>query len=97
MTLSRIVSLLSEHLALLIMVLAVLASAISVVYTKHQSRVEFVALQKLEQRRDHLNEEWGRLLLEQSTWASPGRVERQAKIRLNMIVPTAERTVVINP
>jgi len=97
MTLGRIASLLSEHLALIVMVLAVLASAISVVYTKHQSRVEFVALQKLEQRRDHLNEEWGRLLLEQSTWASPGRVERQAKRRLNMIVPTADRTVVINP
>jgi len=44
-----------------------------------------------------LNEEWGRLLLEQSTWASPGRVERQAKIRLDMEVPVAARTMVLNP
>ncbi len=79
------------------MVLAVLASAIAVIYTKHSGRSEFVALQKLEQQRDKLNEEWGRLLLEQSTWAGPGRVEQQARVRLKMIVPTAEMTVVIRP
>jgi len=96
MILGRLPRLLSEHLALIVMILAVIGSAISVIYTKHQSRVEFVALQQLEQQRDHLNEEWGRLLLEQSTWASPGRVEREAKTKLNMIVPTADRIVVIN-
>lgn len=96
MILGRLSSLVNEHLALLVMILAVLGSAISVIYTKHQSRVEFVALQRLEQQRDQLNEEWGRLLLEQSTWASPGRVEREAKTKLNMIVPTADRIVVIN-
>jgi len=96
MRLSHFTNLLTEHLALIVMVLAVLGSAISVIYTKHQSRVEFVALQQLEQRRDHLDEEWGRLLLEQSTWASPGRVEREAKNKLSMIVPTADRVVVIN-
>lgn len=83
--------------ALLLMVLAVVASAVAAVYTKHTGRTEFVALQKLEYTRDHLNEEWGRLLLEQSTWGSPGRVEQQARLRLHMIVPTAETTVVIQP
>jgi cell division protein FtsL len=79
------------------MLLLVLVSAISVVYTKHQSRVEFVALQKLEQHRDDLDEEWGRLLLEQSTWASPGRVEREAKVKLDMSIPMAGSTLVFNP
>jgi cell division protein FtsL len=37
------------------------------------------------------------LLLEQSTWATPGRVEYEAHKRLKMIVPTAEMTVVIKP
>jgi cell division protein FtsL len=81
----------------LLMVFAVLASAIAVIYTKHSGRSEFVELQKLEQTRDQLNEEWGRLLLEESTWAGPGRVEHQARLRLKMIVPTAEMTVVIRP
>ncbi len=79
------------------MLLAVMASAVAVVYSKHVARTEFVVLQSLEQQRDMLNEEWGRLLLEQSTWASPSNVERQAIKRLNMIVPTADMTVVIKP
>jgi len=95
MIFGRLIALLSENLALMIMIVAVVISAISVVYSKHQSRVEFVALQKLEQHRDHMNEEWGRLLLEQSTYDGPGRIERQAKLRLKMIVPTAQHTVVI--
>lgn len=97
MTLGQMIHIQSQHFSLHVMLLVVLASAISVVYIKHQSRVEFVGLQKLEQHRDDLNEEWGRLLLEQSTWASPGRIERQAKIRLDMQVPVAARTMVLNP
>ena len=49
MSFGRLIALISENLALVLMVLAVVTSAISVVYSKHQSRVEFVALQKLEQ------------------------------------------------
>jgi cell division protein FtsL len=97
MTLGQMIHIQSQHFSLHVMLLVVLASAISVVYTKHQSRVEFVALLKLEQHRDDLDEEWGRLLLEQSTWASPGRVEHQAKIKLDMIIPMARSTVVLNP
>jgi cell division protein FtsL len=51
----------------------------------------------LENRRDQLNEEWGKLLLEQSTWASPARVEQQSRTRLNMQVPSNEQTVVVKP
>ncbi|PHS31619.1 MAG: cell division protein FtsL [Methylophaga sp.] len=77
------------------MLFAVMASAVAVVYSKHAARTEFIALQSLEQERDTLNEGWGRLLLEQSTWASPSHVEQQAIKRLHMIVPTADMTVVI--
>ena len=80
---------------LLLLLLAVLASAVATIYAKHTGRTEFASLQKLERSRDHLNEDWGRLLLEQSTWASPARVEQQAKQRLRMVVPTPEMTVVI--
>lgn len=84
-----------QNLAMLVMIVLVIASAISVVYVKHVSRVEFVALQKLERQRDQLNEEWGRLLLEESTWAGPGQVERQARNKLSMIVPKPEHIVVV--
>ena len=85
------------ELPLLVMIAAVMMSATAVVYSKHLGRIEFVALQKLEHKRDQLNEEWGRLLLEESTWASPSRVEQQARLRLHMAVPTADMMVVIKP
>ncbi|MFT7414424.1 MAG: cell division protein FtsL [Methylophagaceae bacterium] len=85
------------ELPLLVIVIAVIITAVGVVYSKHLGRIEFVALQKLEQRRDHLNEEWGRLLLEESTWASPARIKQQAERRLEMIAPTTDMTVVIKP
>lgn len=88
---------LNIELPLLVMILCVIASAMAVVYSKHIGRTEFVVLQKLEHKRDQLNEEWGRLLLEQSTWASPGLVEKEARSRLHMIVPSADVTVVIKP
>ena len=82
-------------LPIFLMVLAILISAIAVIYIKHISRNEFISLQKLENTRDKLNEEWGRLLLEESTWSGPGQIEQQASLRLNMIVPTADVLVVI--
>lgn len=85
------------ELPLLAIIIAVIITAVGVIYSKHLGRIEFVALQKLEQRRDHLNEEWGRLLLEQSTWASSARIEHQAGLRLGMVAPTADMTVVIKP
>ncbi len=82
---------------LLAMLVVVIISAVGVIYSKHLSRNEFIKLQQLEKQRDLLNEEWGRLLLEQSTWGSPSRVEQQASSRLEMIVPKADMTVVIKP
>lgn len=82
-------------LALLLAV--VLGSAVGVVYSKHQSRKYFVELQKINQERDELNVEWGRLQLEQSTWATHGRIERSARETLHMALPKADETVVIQP
>ncbi|WP_438970187.1 cell division protein FtsL [Methylophaga sp.] len=90
-----------EHIRIdspvLAMIVMVIFSAVAVIYTKHLSRNEFIQLQQLEKKRDLLNEEWGRLLLEQSTWGSPSRVEQQASSRLEMRVPQTDRTVVIKP
>ncbi|AFJ02045.1 Cell division protein FtsL [Methylophaga frappieri] len=97
MMLSTLLSNMRSDLPLLIMMLLVLASAVAVVVTKHTGRSTFVLMQQLENERDALNEEWGRLLLEQSTWGSPGRVEQQARQQLDMYVPTAAETVMVTP
>lgn len=83
------------NIPLLVVVALVIVSSVGVIYSKHMNRNEFIQLQKLERQRDLLNEEWGRLLLEQSTWGSPSRVEQQARSRLDMVVPQADSTVVI--
>jgi cell division protein FtsL len=80
---------------LLAMIVLTIVSAVAVIYIKHVSRSEFIQLQKLEKSRDALNEEWGRLLLEESTLGNPSRVERQASSRLQMVVPADDKTVVI--
>ena len=68
---------------------AVFCSAIGVVVARHDTRKLFVEIQALEKQRDDLNEEWGRLQLEQSTWATDTRIESIARTDLQMITPKA--------
>ncbi|MES9962887.1 MAG: cell division protein FtsL [Candidatus Sedimenticola sp. 20ELBAFRAG] len=84
-----------RFIALLILAVAVLASATGVVYAKYSSRKNFVELQMLQAERDAVDVEWGRLQLEQSTWATHGRVERLARKKLKMHIPSSTEVVVI--
>ena len=47
--------------------------------------------------RDDLDIEWGQLQLEQSTWATHGRVERVARDELRMIIPQATDLRIVQP
>lgn len=80
-----------------ILLLAVIASALGVVYTKHYSRKLFIVLQDLESVRDEMNIEWGQLQLEQSTWATHGRVESLAREQLKMTTPNPDTVVIVQP
>lgn len=87
----------ASGLLLPLLVLAVITSALGVVYAKHQSRKLFVALQGLEAERDEMNIEWGQLQLEQSTWATHGRVEELAREQLKMTTPAPDTVVIVWP
>jgi cell division protein FtsL len=76
---------------------AVLVSALGVVYGKQEARTRFNELQKLTDRRDDLDIEWGQLQLEQSTWATHGRVERVAHDELGMITPQPSELRIVQP
>ena len=82
-------------LSIVILVVAVMCSAIGVIYSKHQSRKIFVNLQKLHNQVDELNIEWGRLQLEQSAWSSHGRIEKMAREKLQMTLPKANEILYI--
>lgn len=70
-----------------ILLLAVVASGVAVVWARQQDRLAFVDLTKLQGQRDALNVDFGRLELEQATWASPSRIETVARGQLGMISP----------
>lgn len=77
------------------LIVAIMLSAISVIYSKHQTRKLFVDLQKLHKQIDELNIEWGRLQLEQSAWSSHGRIEKIARKKLHMKLPKANEILYI--
>ncbi len=80
---------------MLVLLSAVFVSAIEVVLAQHNARKLFVEIQELEQGQDELNEEWGKLQLEQSTWATDDRVEELARTRLEMREPGVNSLVLI--
>jgi cell division protein FtsL len=82
-------------IAMMILLGAVLASAIGVVYSIQESRELFVELTRLGNERDDLNFEFGRLELEQATWAENNRIEQIARGRLGMVSTNPSDIVVI--
>ncbi len=82
---------------LLVIVFAAICvlSAMALVYTKHESRKLFVEFESLTQERDELNIEWGRLQIEQSTWATHARIEQVATDDLSLMRPRSEEIFVI--
>ena len=74
-------------LCLLMLLAAVLASALGVVWTRHESRVLFVSLTGLQNQRDELNIEYGKRELEQATYAEPRRIDDEARQKLGMVDP----------
>ena len=74
---------------------AVIVSAIASVYARHESRRQFVVLQKLNAERDALEAEWGRLQIEQSAWSGHARVEEMARKKMSMRMPAAAEIEVV--
>ncbi|MEO7067792.1 MAG: cell division protein FtsL [Rhodanobacter sp.] len=72
---------------MLLLLVAVLVSALGVVWTRHESRVLFVNLTTLQNQRDTLNIDYGRLELEQATYAEPRRIDEEAREKLGMLDP----------
>ena len=70
-------------------------SAISVVRARHEARTAFNELVGLEAERDELNIDFGRLQLEQATWAETNRIEQIATGELLMTYPDPATTQIV--
>jgi len=84
-------------LLLLLLFLAVLLSAIGVSYSAHWNRQLLNSLYDELSVRDKAQAEWGRLILEQSTWTAHNRIETMAAERLQMRIPDAAEVQMVAP
>lgn len=80
----------------LILLLAVLLSALATVSTTHQGRKLVTEFEREQERMRALEVEWGQLQLEQSTWAAHARVEQIARDKLGMRSPRANQIISVD-
>lgn len=81
----------------LILLALVTASALGVVFTRHQSRSLAVELGELENVLDETIAEWSRLQLEQAWLADASHVESKARRELGMDQPADTEILVVEP
>jgi cell division protein FtsL len=74
----------------------IMVSAFATIYSTHACRALYTQLQVLESSQWYLQEDYGRLVLEQSIWASHRRVENVAREELGMGVPNLDAYKVIS-
>jgi cell division protein FtsL len=82
---------------MLLLFLAVLVSAVGVSYTAHWNRQLLNGLYAELSVRDKAQAEWGRLILEQSTWTAHNRIESLATEQLQMQIPDPANVRMIAP
>lgn len=70
-----------------LLLIAVIGSALMLIYTTHRNRQLFNEWQQQQRREWALDEDWERLLLEQGTLAGYERVSQSAESRLDMVMP----------
>jgi cell division protein FtsL len=79
----------------LVLLAVLVACALSLVTSRHEARRLFVELEREKAGARLYDADYGRLQLEQSTWAMPGRVEKVARDELHMQPPPPTRIEVV--
>jgi cell division protein FtsL len=80
----------------LLLLAALVGCALSLVTSRHQARKLFVDLEREQTQSRAYEVEYGQLQIEQSTWATPGRVEKIAREQLHMQLPGPGRVEIID-
>lgn len=82
---------------MLLLFFGVLASAVAVAWSAHANRKLLNQLYAELSVRDKAQAEWGRLILEQSTWTAHSRIEGLASSQLKMRVPEPGEVRMVAP
>lgn len=83
------------NMSFVAMVFLVVLSALAVVQARHNSRSVFTSLQVEKSQRDNWEVQYGQLQLEKGAWATHGRIERLARDKLKMKIPSQQSVVLI--
>lgn len=82
---------------LLLVWMLMLGTALAVPYSAHWTRQLLNELAAEMHQREKAQAEWGRLVLEQSTWTAHSRVESIATRQLGMSVPEPSEVILVRP
>ena len=77
--------------------LLTLISSLLVIYAAYENRLAYASLQNLDRQQRLYDVEWGQLLLERSTLASPSRIEAIARNSLQMQLIASDKVQIITP
>jgi cell division protein FtsL len=84
-----------EIIGVLALAAAVVASGVWIVEVEHRSRQLFVETEELNRELDRLQTDWGRLQIEQGTYATHSRIEGLARNKLQLTEPAGDQLVVV--
>ncbi|WP_446808875.1 cell division protein FtsL [Methylomonas sp. 2BW1-5-20] len=87
----------ARNILLTLLIATLMISGIAVIYSKYQSRLLFIEIQKKEKELDDYEVEWGRLQLELTTLTEENRVEVEARTRLMLTLPAQDKIIYIKP
>lgn len=71
-------------------VVVILITTFGIVSATYQTRLQYTALEVARSEWRFEQEQWGKLLLEESAFSSPSRVERVARESLGMVLPDVQ-------
>ncbi|MDP2904362.1 MAG: cell division protein FtsL [Methylovulum sp.] len=80
-----------------VLFVALLVSALAVIYSKYYSRLIFIEIQQQENALDQYEVEWGQMQLELTMLAEQNRVERVALEQLKLVMPLREKIIYLKP
>jgi cell division protein FtsL len=86
-----------ELMLLTVLLIALMASALTVIYCKNYSRSLFSEIEHQERALEQYEVEWGQMQLELTTLAEQNRIESIARRKLKLIMPPRENIIYIKP
>jgi cell division protein FtsL len=79
----------------LLLTIIVLLSGLAVIYLADVNRRLAISLEESMTTQNQLHQQWGKLLLEQSTWSTQARVQSIAAQQLSMQTPASNQIVIV--